>query len=87
MNEYIGKCSIMLLFCSENALNSEFVYDEWTAARALRKPIIPVFIHKEHIPALLSAEMGCKFDKNDFEKNVRVIYDLILKANVMKTAK
>ena len=35
MNEKIGKCDVMLLFCSPNAAISEPVNDEWTAFKGL----------------------------------------------------
>ncbi|MFX1257833.1 MAG: TIR domain-containing protein [Promethearchaeota archaeon] len=79
MNENIGKCDVMILFCSPNALVSESVYDEWRAAYKLKKPIIPVFIKLEDIPPLLSPRLAIEFDITDFQKNVQKIYELILK--------
>ena len=79
MNKYIGECDIMVLFCSENALKSHFVEDEWTAALALRKPIIPVFTNKDHIPPLLRARIGCEFSTSDFQKNIDCLYKRIMK--------
>ncbi len=79
MNKYIGECDVMILFCSPNSLKSEFVQDEWMAARAMKKPIIPVYIKETHIPPLLRARIGFEFDTFDFQKNVQGLYDLILK--------
>lgn len=79
MNEYIGKCDVMILFCSPNALKSEFVEDEWMAARAMRKLVIPVFLKKEHIPPLLRARTGIEFNAFKPQKNIEALYTLILK--------
>lgn len=68
MNDNIGKCDILLLFCSPNASISEFVEKEWTAADALGKPIIPVFLKTDHIPPLLSSRLGLEFDTFDIQK-------------------
>ena len=79
MNDNLGKCDGVLLFCSPNALNSVPVKKEWMAAEALKKPIIPIFFKTEHIPPLLSDRLGYEFDNFDFQKNVREIHDLFLK--------
>ncbi|MFW9822846.1 MAG: hypothetical protein ACFFE4_07925 [Candidatus Thorarchaeota archaeon] len=39
----------MILFCSDDALNSEPVEKEWTAAEIMGEPIIPVFYNTKHI--------------------------------------
>jgi len=79
MNDNLGKCDVMLLFCSPNALRSEPVEKEWTAADMMKKPIIPIFNDPEHIPPLLKTRLGIRFDPFDFKKNVDEIYTLILK--------
>ncbi|MFX1296463.1 MAG: TIR domain-containing protein [Promethearchaeota archaeon] len=79
MNDNLGKCDLMILFCSPNALNSEPVEKEWTAAESLSKPIIPVFIKKEHIPPLLSSRLGLEFDQSNIQKMIQELYKLISK--------
>ena len=79
MNDNLGKCDAMLLFCSPNALRSEPVEKEWTAADMMKKPIIPIFNDPDHIPPLLKTRLGIKFDPFDFKKNVDEIYNLLLK--------
>jgi hypothetical protein len=79
MDENLGKCDMMILFCSEKALESVPVKKEWTAAEALGKPIIPVFYNPPHIPALLSSRLGVQFDFYDMERNVQDLRNLILK--------
>jgi len=79
MNDNLGRCHIVLLFCSENALHSIPVQKEWTAADALGKPIIPVFFDTTHIPPILHSRLGIEFDFYDMEKNVANLYDLILR--------
>ncbi|MFX1413812.1 MAG: TIR domain-containing protein, partial [Promethearchaeota archaeon] len=61
MDEYLGKCDLMLLFCSPNALKSKPIMKEWTAADSMEIPIIPVFFSSEHIPPLLKSRLGVKF--------------------------
>lgn len=79
MNENLKKCDIMLLFCSPNTLKSIPVEKEWTAAEAMNKPIIPVFLDDNHIPPLLKPRMGLKFDIFEFQKNIDNLYKLIIK--------
>ena len=79
MDENIGKCDVMILFCSPNALKSGFVEDEWMAAHAMKKPIIPVFLNIEHVPPLLRARIGVEFDVFNLKKNIKEIYKIIEK--------
>jgi hypothetical protein len=80
MSDNLGRCHAVLLFCSENALNSEAVDKEWTAADMMNKMIIPVFIEtNEFVPPLIKSRLGIPFDLIDFEKNVVNIYNLIIK--------
>jgi WD40 repeat protein len=79
MSDNLGKCNVVLLFCSETALGSESVDKEWTAADMMGKPILPVFLNPDHIPPLLKSRLGIEFDLMDFEKNVMHIHNLILK--------
>jgi len=79
MNENIGRCNVLLLFCSPNSLKSTSVEKEWTAVDALGKPIIPVFFKAEHIPPLLSSRVGVELDPNNFRRNIQEIYDIIIK--------
>lgn len=79
MNDNLGKCDIMLLFCSPNALSSEPVEKEWTAADIMGKPIIPIFSNPDHIPPLLKTRLGVQFDPFDLQQNVKEIHNLILK--------
>lgn len=83
MNENLGKCEVVILFCSPNSLNSVPVQKEWTAAEGLNKPIIPVFLEVEHIPPLLITREGVKFDPFDFEKNIQELYKLIVKKSLL----
>ncbi len=79
MNDNLGKCDVMLLFCSPNSMKSVPVKKEWTAADAMGKPIIPIFIKTVHIPPLLRSRLGVEFDTFDFQKTIQALYDLILK--------
>ena len=77
MNKYLEESDAILLFCTETSAESEFVIDEWAAARALKKPIIPVFIKEKFIPALFRAKIGAKFDPNKFPDSLKEIYGII----------
>ena len=79
MNDNLGRCDVVLLFCSPNALKSGAVEKEWTAADAMDKPIIPVFIRTDHIPPLLKSRLGVEFDTFDQPKNIKEIYRIIMK--------
>jgi len=84
MNDNLGKCNAMVLFCSKAALKSVPVKKEWTAADAMGIPIIPVFINPEHIPPLLKSRLGFNYDFYDFQKNVDMLRYLILKKCTIK---
>ncbi|MFX1589154.1 MAG: toll/interleukin-1 receptor domain-containing protein, partial [Promethearchaeota archaeon] len=79
MSDNLGRCSAMILLCSENALDSTPVDKEWTAADMMGKPIIPVFLNPDHIPPLLKSRLGLEYDLVDFERNVVQLHNLILK--------
>lgn len=79
MNDNLGKCDVMVLFCSKAALKSVPVKKEWTAADAMEIPIIPVFINPDHIPPLLKSRLGFEYDFYEFQKNVDMLRYLILK--------
>lgn len=79
MNDNLGKCDVILLFCSPNALKSIPVEKEWTGADAMEKPIIPIFLDTEHIPPILKSRMGYKFNLFDFYDNIQKIYEIIIK--------
>ena len=79
MNDYLGKCDLLLLFCSPNSLKSEFVEKEWTAVDAMSKPIVPIFVKTAHIPPLLKSRLGVEFDTFDLDITINEIYEVILK--------
>ncbi|MFX1314164.1 MAG: TIR domain-containing protein [Promethearchaeota archaeon] len=79
MNDNLGRCDVVLLFCSPNALESGAVEKEWTAADAMNKPIIPVFIKADHIPPLLKSRLGVEFDTFNLPKSIQEIHRIIMK--------
>ncbi len=79
MNENLAKCDLMLLFCSQFALQSVPVRKEWTAADAINIPIIPVFVNVDDIPPLLRSRLGIQLEPKDFKKNILSLHSLILK--------
>lgn len=76
-DENIATCDVFLLFCSQNALNSEPVKMEWQSALKLKKKIIPVFINESDIPPLLSSRLGILYDKNNLNKTEMDLFYLI----------
>jgi hypothetical protein len=79
MNDNVGKCDILLLFCSPNSLKSEPVEMEWQAALKIKKKIIPIFVNERDIPIMLTTKLGIKLNKNDLDGTIEKIYKLILK--------
>lgn len=79
MNDNIGKCHAMILFCSKAALDSIPVKKEWTAAEAAGLPIIPVFYDINHVPTLLKSRLGVEYDFYDLDRIVLELHSLILK--------
>lgn len=79
MNDNLGKCDVVLLFCSDNAKTSIPVEKEWTAADALGKPIIPIFYDPFHIPPLLHSRIGLDFDFYNMERNIEKLHEMIIR--------
>ena len=82
MNDNLGKCDVVLLFCSANALSSVPVEKEWTAADSLGKPIIPIFMNTDDIPPLLSSRLGVEFDAINFHETIQELYGIIIKKTI-----
>jgi len=78
MSETLGRCNVLSLFCSENAINSLDVEEEWKKADMLGIPIIPVFLEVDHIPPVLKSRLSIKYDLIDFGKNIIQLHSLIL---------
>jgi Leucine-rich repeat (LRR) protein len=83
MNEYLDKCDIVLLFCSPNSLNSEFVAMEWRAAIGLKKSIIPIYLDPKYIPPLLASKLGVEYNQNDLNLTIDNIV-LTIKKNTSR---
>ncbi|MCK4827325.1 toll/interleukin-1 receptor domain-containing protein, partial [bacterium] len=79
MDEYIGKCDIFILFCSEKSSDSKFVGMEWRAAVSLDKRVIPIFIDKRFIPPILSSRLGVEYNAKDLNGTVENINGIIIK--------
>ena len=77
MNDNIPHSDIFILFCSEQALNSEIVKSEWKTAFSLRKKILPVFEDINHVPPILRSLLGVKFNEFDIDNTVYTIYETI----------
>ncbi|MFX1237345.1 MAG: toll/interleukin-1 receptor domain-containing protein [Promethearchaeota archaeon] len=79
MDESLGKCDVLVLFCSPNSLESIPVKKEWRAAEAIGKPIIPVFIKEDHIPTLLRDRIGVEYDTFNLENSIKSLHKIIAK--------
>ncbi len=83
MNENIPKSKVLVLFCSENSINSQSVKAEWQTAFQLKQEgkiaIIPVFIDSKCIPPILKPLLRVFFDSNNIEKFVSNLYKEIQK--------
>jgi len=78
MEQAIKLSKILILFCSENANESQSVKAEWQAAFQLmikgNVKIIPVYSSKEQVPILLLPLINVHYEKSNFHK---FIYELI----------
>ena len=83
MEKNLKKCNIFVLFCSEKAMTSKAVTDEWQAAFQLRKQellkIIHVYENEKYIPALLTPLLNVKYVKDSFIDFVIQLYKEILR--------
>jgi hypothetical protein len=78
-NENLGKCDVMLLFCSPHTSKSKFIAKEWVGADANDIPVIPVFIEPDYIPPILKTRLGVQYDSLNPQRVIENIYNLILK--------
>lgn len=79
MDEGVGWCNILLLFCSKKSKESDSVKNEWRSAHIKKKKIVPIFIDDKHIPNLLASKSGVVFDKSNLEGTIEKIYKEIFK--------
>ncbi|MHA1109908.1 MAG: TIR domain-containing protein [Promethearchaeota archaeon] len=79
MDENLGISDTLILFCSPDALNSEFVSKEWRAMTAMKKPIVPIYKNLDHIPPILKSVLGEAFDQWDLSKTTEEIYNTIMR--------
>ncbi len=78
MVEKIKTCDIVLLFCSPTSLKSQAVQNEINTALKLDKPILPVFIDLQFVPASLKLERGIQFNIYDIQANIPEMHRLIV---------
>ncbi len=79
MNRNVPACDIFLLFCSQNALDSEPMLMEWETALIFKKEIIPIFEDINHVPPILRRLRGIKMHSGDISSVISQIHQLILK--------
>lgn len=79
MNDNLKNADVLVVFCSENATNSDAVRQEWMAAYKLKKKIIPIFEKEEFIPPLLTTKLGINIKVGNTRKFTEELHALILK--------
>jgi len=83
MEKTLSMSKVFVFFCSENAVKSKAVADEWQAAFQMRKKgmmkIVPVYEKEELIPNLLMPLLNVKYTKDDFDGFIQRLYDEILR--------
>ena len=80
MNDTLSQCHVVILFCSQISMASEYVEAEWTAAKSMKIPIIPVYRHLEEVPPLLRPHNAVPFLPEDMGTFLATLKDAILKA-------
>ena len=83
MEKTLQMSKVFVFFCSQKAIKSKAVADEWQAAFQMRKKglikIIPVYEKEELIPNLLMPLLNVKYTKDDFEGFIEKLYEEILR--------
>ncbi|MFW9948360.1 MAG: toll/interleukin-1 receptor domain-containing protein [Candidatus Odinarchaeota archaeon] len=77
MGEGIKKCDLFILLCSDNAIKSNAVKNEYEVANQLHKPIIPIFTNESHIPTMLICYRGVKFEVNNYKQSINQLIKII----------
>ena len=74
---------VFVFFCSENAIRSKAVEDEWQAAFQMRKrglmKVVPVYENEDLIPFMLSPLLNVKFTKDDFDGFIQKLHAEIIR--------
>jgi hypothetical protein len=83
MEKTLSISKVFVFFCSENAVKSKAVADEWQAAFQMRKKgmmkIVPVYEKEELIPNLLMPLLNVKYTKDDFDGFIQKLHSEILR--------
>ncbi|MFX1296063.1 MAG: TIR domain-containing protein [Promethearchaeota archaeon] len=83
MERTLSITKTFVFFCSEHAIKSKAVEDEWQAAFQMRKKglmkIVPVYEKEELIPFLLTPLLNVKFTKDDFDGFIQKLYEEIIR--------
>jgi len=83
MEKTLQISKVFVFFCSQHAVKSKAVADEWQAAFQMRKKglikIVPVYEKEELIPNLLMPLLNVKFTKDDFDGFIQKLHDEILR--------
>ncbi|MFX1406899.1 MAG: TIR domain-containing protein [Promethearchaeota archaeon] len=83
MEKTLRRSDTFILFCSENAMNSEAVKGEWQSAYQISKKglikIIPVCEDEKFVPVLLMPMLYVKFTRDNFSEFIENLYNEILR--------
>jgi len=83
MEKALQMSKVFIFFCSQKAVKSKAVADEWQAAFQMRKKgllkIVPVYEKEELIPNLLMPLLNVKYTKDDFDGFIQKLHDEILR--------
>jgi len=79
MNDNLGLCDVVVVFCSERSLKSDAVRMEWMAAYKMKKKLIPIFVDDSFIPPLLTTKLGVRFIKGEIKVFIGNLHNLIKK--------
>ncbi len=83
MEKALQMSKVFVFFCSQKAVKSKAVADEWQAAFQMRKKgllkIVPVYEKEELIPNLLMPLLNVKYTKDDFDGFIQKLHDEILR--------
>jgi Leucine-rich repeat (LRR) protein len=70
MDKYLRIADVIILLCTPNSEQSQFVQLEYKNAIAMNKRVIPVFLQIENIPTLVRSSLGVQWNNHDFNKNI-----------------
>lgn len=87
IDEYIKKSDALILFCSKESEDNDWVKMEWKGALDIKKIIVPIFKDSKYVPIPLRGKLRVELNEDEIETTANEIYNILIKAFKLKPNK